>query len=425
MKKQLLCTCLCIFTLLFVACKKNDNEIGNAAYKPSKRPAGGGIENVEQFTFGASATTVSSQNGGIRIEIPAQATAGTGSVTIQKIENTSPGALGDAYRISFDKQLIKPVTVKFSYEDKLDSLSGGAECTGGIAIQDTVTGFWALQTKVAFNAGGNYVSYNTNEKKFDMAFVQPVRLSPASKTVRPLTDVSFTVLSNIPPLNDPLCSLYGTDRSPILLCDDLLAESTIIDRWELLNLESEGAGTLSHNGSKAIYKTSPYELPVINPATILVFLKHHIRPLSAKVFVQPEVSGLKFSIGNRQYSFNDDAIEAGLDNAGRFGMSWDLGAHSGSLTGRGGTAGSYNWDDNLTQFLFVPGDMTPQQAFQAYYNDGLIVSAGHVKLTQVGVVGQRITGTFEIANAGSTNMETSAYMGDRKIVGAFNVMRDY
>ncbi|MGC4231967.1 MAG: hypothetical protein QM594_03065 [Niabella sp.] len=424
MKKQLFCTFLCIYTLLFVACSKNDHETGNNSdYKPSKRPIGETIGSAEQFTFGSAYSSFSSQNGEIRIDIPAQTIDGTGILTIQKIKNTSPGGVGDAFRISFDKQLSKPVTVQFSYEDKLDSLSGNVECTGGIAIQDTVAGFWALQTKVAFATGGNYVSYNTTAKKFDMAFTQPVRLTPAFKTVRPLTDVRFSVVSNMP-VSDPLCSLYGTDRSPILLCDDVLAESTIIDRWELLNRESEGAGALTPNGSQAIYKTSAYEHPVINPATILVFLKHYTRPLSAKVFVQPEVSGLKFSIGNRQYSFNDDVIEAGLVH-GKFEMSWDLGAHSGSLTSRGGSPGTYNWDNNFTQFLFVPGDMTPQQAFQHLYNDGLIVSAGQVKITQVGTVGQKITGTLEISNAGSTNLETSAYLGDRKIVGSFNVMRDY
>lgn len=424
MKKNLLCTFLCIYTLLFAACRKNDQGAGeNPNYTPSQRPAGEITGSAEQFTFGSAYSSFSSQNGEIRIDIPAQAIDGTGILTIQKIKNTSPGGVGDAFRISFDKQLSKPVAVKFSYEDKLDSLSGSVECTGGIAIQDTVTGFWALQTKFAFNAGGNYVSYNTSEKKFDIAFTQPVRLTPVFKTVRPLTDVGFSVVSNIPAL-DPLCSIYGTDKSPILLCNDLLVESTTIDRWELLSPESEGAGVLTPKGSQAIYKTSAYELPVINPATILVFLKHYRRPLSAKIFVQPEVSGLKFSIGNQQYSFNDNVIEAGLVN-GRFEMSWDLGAHSGSLICRGGSPGTYNWDNNFTQFLFVPGDMTPQQAFQHLYNDGLIVSAGQVKVTQIGPVGQKIAGTFEISNAGSTNLETSAYWGDRKIVGVFNIMRDY
>ena len=422
MKKQLLCAFLCILTLQFAGCKKEDMATGNTRYEPAKRPAGERIGNAEKYTFGSSATSISSKNGEIRIDIPAQTIDGTNSLTLQKIKNTSPGGIGDAYRISFDKVMEQPVTVKFSYESRLDSLSGDPECTTGVSLQDSVSGFWALQTQVVFNAVGNYVSFNTSAQKFDLAFVQPISLTPTNKTVRPLTDVKFSVLSNLPTLG-PLCSLYGSEVTQIFLCDDVLAERAIIDRWEVLT-SGKGAGTLEPNGPRAVYKTSAYELPDINPATILVFLKTFRRPLSAKVYVEPEVSGLKFKVGNQQYSFSDDMIDAGILSNGMLGMSWDHTTHSGSLTCRSAKPGTYNWSQD-TGFLFEPGDMSPPQAFQHLYNDGLIISAGEIKITQSGMVGQRMVGSFEITNAGSTNLETSEYIGHRKITGTFNVMRDF
>src|SRR5690606_34685955 len=106
MKKQLLCAFLCILTLLFAACNKNDHGTGNNPdYKPSKRPTGETIGDTEQFTFGSAYSSFISQHGEIRIDIPAQAIDGAGVLTIQKIKNTSPGGVGDAFRISFDKQL--------------------------------------------------------------------------------------------------------------------------------------------------------------------------------------------------------------------------------------------------------------------------------------------------------------------------------
>lgn len=413
-----------MLTLLCVTCKKNDNEVdvNNAGYKPAIRQAGEKIGDAEKHTFGASATSISSQNGEIRIDIPAQTIDGTGVLTIQKIKNTSPGGLDEAYRISFDKLINKPVTVKFSYEGKMDSLSANPECSSGVSIQDSVSGIWALQTKVVFNSIEKHVAFDTEAKKFDIAFVRPLTLTPTSSTVRPLAEVSLRVTSNIPPIGEDLCSLYGSDEAPIPLCDDFLVESAVIKKWELLS-SGKGAGTLEPKGSKAIYKTSAYELPDINPATILVFFNHSIKPLSAKVFVKPEVTGLKFWIGDQPYAFTDSVIDAGISN-GIFGMSWDHVNHSGSLNCLGGSPGTYNWSQT-TQFLFEPGDITPPQAFQHYYNDGLTVSAGDIKITQRGTVGQRIVGSFEITNAGSTNTETSAYLGARKIVGVFNVMRDY
>ncbi|MCG7860441.1 hypothetical protein MD537_25895, partial [Flavihumibacter sediminis] len=92
--------------------------------------------------------------------------------------------------------------------------------------------------------------------------------------------------------------------------------------WILL-AEGEGIGTLQPNGSSAVYKTADFELPEINPATILFYMKSSPKPLSAKVFVQTDVTGLSIWIGNTQYLFNDAQVELGMDNDGSMGMSWE------------------------------------------------------------------------------------------------------
>lgn len=146
----------------------------------------------------------------------------------------------------------------------------------------------------------------------------------------------------------------------------------------------------------------------------------------AKVFVKPDVSGITIWIGSKQYVFTDDMIDVSIDSDGSLGMYWEGSNGQGSLICLKGKVGTYSWNSTSTQFLFEPADLTPLQAFQQFYEDGTIVSAGDIRITKSGGVGQIISGSFEIANAGRTNTESGngEYLGSSKVVGVFKVMRD-
>ena len=124
--------------------------------------------------------------------------------------------------------------------------------------------------------------------------------------------------------------------------------------------------------------------------------------------------------------FTDDMIDVSIDSEGSLGMYWEGSNGQGSLICLKGKVGTYSWNSTSTLFLFEPADLTPMQAFQQFYEDGTIVSAGDIRITKSGGVGQIISGSFEIANAGRTNTESGngEYLGASKVVGVFKVMRD-
>lgn len=423
MKQTLQLLWLLMLPALIICCKKEtDKAVENSTYRPSSRPAGEPVGASETFEVSLAPARITTGDGNVQIDIPPNGVSGRGNLQVQKIKNTSPGGLGYAYRIFTDRAFLKPVTVKLSYADFLDSLSFIPECTMGISVQDPETGIWKLMTNVTFNNIQQFIEFDTELSKFDIAVVRPFTLTPAYSIVRPNTEVKFKIHGNIPFSGGGLCELYESGIGPIEMGDEFEADSRLVKKWELLGA-GDGIGKLEANGSRAVYTTSPYEVPPINPITILVFMEYSIRPLSAKVYVEPEISGLKFTAGDNQYHFHDDNITVGVAN-GIIGINWEFGRHMGFFNIKGTSPGSYPWGDG-TEFLFEPGDMSPPQAFQSYFNDGTTISGGNVKITSVGAVGERIIGTFEIHDAGSTNTKTSEFLGAKRIKGEFNIMRDY
>lgn len=416
----------CALLLSTLGCKEDiETDDLPTVFEVSKRPAGTAIGNSEKLSFGTAGGEFTSKSEDLKIEIPEGAVNGNATLTVQHITNTSPASFGNAYRISTSKPLSKPMTIKLSYENQSDSLPGEPECSISVSIQDSISGVWSLQTKRIINTSEKSIAYSTSSK-VDISCVVPVRLTPAYSEIRPLDEMLLKVVSNIVIPREGLCAIYGNQTASLSMGDDYLVESALIDKWELLST-GEGKGTLTPKGNTALYKASAHELPAINPATILVFLKQTQRPLSAKVFVKPEVTGLAIWIGTKQYVFTDDMIDVSVESDGSLGMYWEGSGGQGSLNCQKNKVDKYTWNSTSNQFLFEPSDITPLQAFQQLFNDGTTVSEGNIRITKSGGVGQKISGSFEIASAGRTNTESGngEYLGASKVVGIFNVMRDH
>ena len=133
---------------------------------------------------------------------------------------------------------------------------------------------------------------------------------------------------------------------------------------------------------------------------------------------------LTIVIDNKEYVFNDDMVDLTMDNTGAMGMSWEGPDGMGSMTWEVNDTGRFQWNDNTNQFLFEPDDISPRQAFQSYYNDGLEVSTGEVTISESGEI---ISGRIFIQQAGRTNTESGngEYMGESRLTGSFILRRDY
>lgn len=411
-----------MISVFVIGCKKD----GQAAYQPSpsKREAGvpNGVE--EQFPVDASGGVFTSGDKRVVIDVPKNIASPGTRIILQQITNTSPSSFGHAYRIFADKKLTGSFVVRLSYAGMEDSVGVNPLCQLGMAIQDTATGIWALQTGRSISEVGKYVSVTTSGG--DCAFALPIRLTPEYSVIRPSGEVQLALVGNIILPSGDMCDIFGSGKQPVPLVEDYYLEPHLIDRWELL-ARGNGTGTLTALGNRASYRASAHELPGINPVTVLVFLKSSERPVSAKVFVQPDVNGLKIWIGSKEYVFNNDAVDLGINADGSMSMNWESNAGMGHMSWRNNTTGVFEWNSNNTQFLFEPADFIPLQALQSFYSDGTIVSAGDIRITATGTTGQKVSGSFIIEQAGRTNVESGngEYLGASKVTGIFNLMRDF
>lgn len=414
---------LSVSLLSTFSCSKSDHT-GKIKPEPAVRNQGLAVGNPSSFSIGETAGSYTVPNTPITVDVPAGAANPGTILSVQEITNTSPGSFGPAFRITTDIELNAPVTVNYSYRELIDSVGQHPECRLGISWQDT-TGIWWMQAARDINLARRSVSISMISG--DLALAMPIKLTPAYSTVTPGAEVNITAAGTITVIpRADICSFFRSGASPIAMTEEYILEPGLVDRWVLM-AEGEGIGTLHPTGASTVYKTTNHDLPIINPVTILLFTRNSPKPHSANVFVQTEVSGLNISIGNLQYVFNDDMVDIGAQNDGIMGIRFEGPDGFGSINWKENTRGEFQWNESTNMFMFNPSDASPLQVFQSMYNDGLNVSAGSVTITQSGAIGQKISGTIYIEQAGRTNTESGngEYLGASRVVGSFNLMRDY
>ena len=257
----------CFSVLLLASCKKNDlipagggantggggGNPGNSNGKVTAigTPAG----NAESKIIGAGGGSFTSSDGRITIDFPAGALNADQVISIQPISSMVSGASGNAYRITpHNVNFNLPVKISFNYGDAdlLNTIPAGM----AIAYQD------AQQVWQAVGGGTNDT---TNRKIWvftshfsDWALFKKYLLVPELAFIAPGASLNLGVIRTadldgdleIPPIGTPV--------------KDSLA--AVIKEWRL-----GGEGTLTANGSNAVYK-APAQAPAKNPVAVSVTL---------------------------------------------------------------------------------------------------------------------------------------------------------
>lgn len=234
---------LSIWFILCITCLSScdRDEILDESQPPRSgevRPLGEPLGEAEVFTVDKSGGTITSSDGSITLEFPAGAVSATTTVTIQKLVNTTPNGIGDAFRLSPHADFASPVTILMKYS--LDSVSVVDGL--GMAYQDE-TGVWNAVQVLEHDKQAQTVSVQTTHFS-DWSLFESVRITPSFSVVAPDEQVNLhatAVLKGeelLTPLTEVSTPLGSTPLDP-----------AYIGMWNL-----EGPGTLVPDGNNARYK---------------------------------------------------------------------------------------------------------------------------------------------------------------------------
>lgn len=249
---------LFLFSLL-LACKKEssgpDVVYSGGVATPVGTPDGSASA---KKSIGAEGGTLSSQDGRLKVTIPAGALASAQEVSIQAIANHNPLAVEKAYRIEpHGVEFAKPVSLTFSYSD--DDVSNTLPEALGIAFQDE-QGIWQAQAATVVNKAAKTVTVTTTHFS-DWTLFEKFYLLTSAKSLAVNGSADLGVVTT----DDLLAPL--TQGQQKAMGKKITLPGKYIQEWKLT-----GAGKLQPSGANAVY-TAPATVPYApNPVAISVKL---------------------------------------------------------------------------------------------------------------------------------------------------------
>jgi|GEM_PF-2797767 len=412
---------------LFTACKKDSSTPTPHVEKDEITQQGTETETAKTATIGANGGKLVSRDGKLEINIPAGALTANTTIGVAAITNASSAAIGLNYRITPHINFAKPVTLTFSYADKVDSIASSAVI--GIGFRDD-NGVWKVKKTSRIDEANKKISVTT-EHFSDWAALELVKLTPVYSVIEPSQSVKITAytcvaLKEIYDL-DKVFDPAGPDESLSIVEPYELPEDYVIDMY-VIGSGTPGVGKLRAEGSAGVVYTASAEInPPLNPVTIAFPLttKTTTMILSARVKVLYYPEGVYIRIGSKGYSYQ---AEATINSAGQCNMEFTRRENGqlhfyGGLSWKGG-AGVFPWTDN-TDFWWEPEGYNPTRVFQHLYDDGLKFSPGSIKADLIESVGGFIIGTFIIEQSGATNTQSgnAEYLGASRVEGTIKVKR--
>jgi hypothetical protein len=374
---------------------------------------GSPVGTLETTTIGPAGGSFVTSDQRLKIEVPQGTFSSDQVITVQPITNENGPGIGLAYRITpHDVAFSKPVKLTFKYAEE-DIITSAPEALG-IAYQDE-NKIWKALGGSVLDTVSKAISVTTTHFS-DWSVFLSFDLFPPTSVLNPGETVQLELMGYL--LEDIGVSLKIGDEMVIVEPRDL---TPFVKEWTLA-----GAGTLTPNGSKAVY-TAPAITPKVNPVAISLELKLN----------QP---GRFFLV--RNILIGQEGIYLKLDNEEYFHMHGqvhylapaDMSVLTGGTAVDGQNKGiSIHWQGKLSINTFTWTEKMPlfnynydaRYMYLHYFQK--TVSPGKLEITGYGEVDGYVTGTFQLEASGLLDTQAKpgqdAWLRKGKIQGYFRVKR--
>jgi hypothetical protein len=242
--------------------ESGDNDGANA---PAPTEIGTPLGQPTSAVIGPAGGTLTSTDGTLRVEVPANAFTTEQTVSIQEITNEAHGAKGRAYRIKPEGlHTPVPMTVSFKYTD--ENLRGTALEFLRIAYQDA-NRIWHVYRKPGIDTSNRTLSVQTKHFS-DWSFVTGVQILPNSATVHTGDTVQLRVVSCDPEDVDPVDENGDINLPPLPECGPSPLDAYETSAWSVNGVEGGTFGSVSCSPTAIGGRASPRTrrlLPGHNP----------------------------------------------------------------------------------------------------------------------------------------------------------------
>jgi hypothetical protein len=237
----------------------DDEEPVTAAPTPVGEPIGGAVTKV----IGAAGGVLESDDGALRIEVPAGVLADDQTISIQPIETHAHGKIGGAFRIG-PEDVFFSGSVRLTFKFAPEQIAGTAPELLRIASQHR-NGYWGVEDEFELNIDERTLSVETRHFS-DWSLVTGALLSPESATVRPGETVTLTVV---------ICERARSDDllAPLIAeCRTSEVIRNLVRNWSVNGTAGgDGAvGTVTVQDDKTALYTAPAAVPQANPVAVSV-----------------------------------------------------------------------------------------------------------------------------------------------------------
>jgi hypothetical protein len=357
-------------------------------------------------TIGAAGGTIASENGALKVIVPAGAVSGNRNFALQTIENTLPSGIGFGFRLTpHGEQFAKPVKIQFSYKDN-PQIQGENVC---IAFQDA-KGIWQRINKTQRDTVAKTVTIETTHFS-DWSAFSNLALDPNNPTININESITLRAIEfTDDDLNVPL----EKETQPVTR-----KAAKGVSNWQL-----GGAGVLRPNGSEAVY-ISPSTVPPVNPVAVSCQVAgKSLKLLVANIYIGGE--GIFFKIDNEKEWTRATSPLGGIFQSGWTilqGSPTNQPSSAFSLSFLGDIAITDNWHQDRTSFVYsLPNHQQYNMTYMVGHN--LYISPGTITIHKYGKVGEYITGSFLLEKAGFWDTKLQfPFVRTAKIEGYFNIKR--
>lgn len=267
---------LMFLSWIAMSCKKNETPKESQSSDPIKTEVGEPTGDATTASIGPAGGTISSSDGNITVNIPANALSATTAITIQPITNNAPLGVGTGYRLMPEgTTFAAPVTLTFNYTQ--EALENTPEDFLWIVTQAS-NGIWNAMLKSVLDTIHKTVTVqSTHFSDWMLGKFIDLTLTPAVTTVKKGGSVKLKISgfvgNNANEELQPLTYFNGSGvpASPV--------QSRLVDfkvtQWTMNGVVapvSNDNGSLNPSDNDATY-TAPGILPKANPVAVSVQLQ--------------------------------------------------------------------------------------------------------------------------------------------------------